>query len=156
VQRLVMPGSGTESWTLLGDDGLPVEPVERFLAYLGAIERSPNTVKAYAHDLKDWFVFLGGRGVDWAAVTLEDVAAFAAWLRLPPAGRGGLVAVLPSAETYCSAASVNRKLGFESLQPALPQFRGAPRAALPRLDPGHVRPTGPLPGGVVPTRRGAV
>src|SRR5664279_2839371 len=126
VQRLVMPGSGTESWTLLGDDGLPVEPVERFLAYLGAIERSPNTVKAYAHDLKDWFVFLGGRGVDWAAVTLEDVAAFAAWLRLPPAGRGGLVAVLPSAETYCSAASVNRKLGFESLQPALHQFRGAP------------------------------
>jgi integrase/recombinase XerD len=110
VQRLVMPGSGTESWTLLGDDGLPVEPVERFLAYLGAIERSPNTVKAYAHDLKDWFVFLGGRGVDWAAVTLEDVAAFAAWLRLPPAGRGGLVAVLPSAETYCSAASVNRKI----------------------------------------------
>ena len=110
VQRLVMPGSGVESWTLLGDDHLPVEPVERFLAYLGAIERSPNTVKAYAHDLKDWFVFLGGRGVDWAAVTLEDVAAFAGWLRLPPAGRAGQVAVLPSAETYCSAASVNRKL----------------------------------------------
>src|SRR6476469_3157956 len=110
VQRLVMPGSGVESWTLLGDDHLQVDPVERFLAYLGAIERSPNTVKAYAHDLKDWFVFLGGRGVDWAAVTLEDVAAFAGWLRLPPAGRAGQVAVLPSAETYCSAASVNRKL----------------------------------------------
>ena len=47
VQRLVMPGSGVESWTLLGDDHRPVEPVERFLAYLGAIERSPNTVKAY-------------------------------------------------------------------------------------------------------------
>jgi integrase len=110
VQRLVMPGSGVESWTLLGDDHLPVEPVERFLAYLGAIEPSPNTVKAYAHDLKDWFVFLDGRGVDWAAVTLEDVAAFAGWLRLPLAGRAGQVAVLPSAETYCSAASVNRKL----------------------------------------------
>lgn len=64
VQRLVMPGSGVESWTVLGDDYLPVEPVERFLAYLGAIERSPNTVKAYAHDLKDWFVFLDGRGVN--------------------------------------------------------------------------------------------
>jgi hypothetical protein len=25
VQRLLMPGSGTESWTLLGDEGLPVE-----------------------------------------------------------------------------------------------------------------------------------
>jgi hypothetical protein len=31
-----------------------VEPVERFLGYLTSIEKSPNTVKAYAHDLKDW------------------------------------------------------------------------------------------------------
>ena len=35
VQRVVMPGSGVESWTLLGEDHVPVEPVERFLAYLG-------------------------------------------------------------------------------------------------------------------------
>jgi integrase/recombinase XerC len=44
-------------------------PVERFLAYLTDIERSPNTVKAYAHDLKDWscsstgVVWTGGRSV---------------------------------------------------------------------------------------------
>ena len=80
VQRLVMPNSTAESWTLLGDGVVPVKPVERFLAYLGAIERSPNTVKAYAHDLKDWFEFLGGRGLNWSAVTVEDVAAFVAWL----------------------------------------------------------------------------
>lgn len=29
--------------------------LERYLAYLTQIERSPDTVKAYAHDLKDWF-----------------------------------------------------------------------------------------------------
>jgi hypothetical protein len=62
VQRVLMPGSGAESWTLLGEDHVPVEPVERFLAFLAAVERSPNTVKAYAHDLKDWFGFLAGRG----------------------------------------------------------------------------------------------
>ena len=28
---------------------VPVGPAERFLAYLTAIGRSPNTVKAYAH-----------------------------------------------------------------------------------------------------------
>ncbi len=49
VQRLVMPGSGVQSWTLLGEDLAPVAPVERFLAYLASIERSPNTVRAYAH-----------------------------------------------------------------------------------------------------------
>jgi hypothetical protein len=47
VQRVVMPGSGRESWTLLGDDLRPVEPVERFLAYPAAIEKSPNTMPAF-------------------------------------------------------------------------------------------------------------
>ncbi len=43
---------------MLGDDQLPIQPVERFLAYVASIEKSPNTIKAYAHDLKDWS-FLG-------------------------------------------------------------------------------------------------
>jgi integrase/recombinase XerD len=110
VQRVVMPDSGRESWTLLGDDLGPVEPVERFLAYLGAIEKSPNTIKAYAHDLKDWWFYLAGHGVGWQSATLEDVAGFVAWLRLPPETREGRVAVLPTVERHCSAASVNRKL----------------------------------------------
>ena len=89
---------------------MPVEPVERFLGYLTSIEKSPNTVKAYAHDLKDWFTYLTGHDLDWQAVTVEDVAGFVAWLRLPPEGRGGTVAVLPTVANHCSAASVNRKL----------------------------------------------
>jgi hypothetical protein len=39
---------------VLGDDDSPVGPVERYLAFLTDIERSPTTVRAYAHDLKDW------------------------------------------------------------------------------------------------------
>jgi site-specific recombinase XerD len=110
VQRVLMPDSGRESWTVLGDDLVPVEPVERFLAYLAVIEKSPNTVKAYAHDLKDWWAYLVGHGLSWQAVTLEDVAGFVAWLRLPPEACDGRVAVLPTVEHHCSAASVNRKL----------------------------------------------
>lgn len=110
VQRVVMSGSGLESWTVLGEDHVPLEPVERFLAYLSSVERSPNTVKAYAHDLKDWFTFLTVRGQDWQAATLEDVASFVAWLRLPPAARDGRVTVLPTLTQHCGGASVNRKL----------------------------------------------
>src|SRR5664280_1463745 len=110
VQRVLMPGSGLESWTVVGDDRVPLEPVERFLAYLASIERSPNTVKAYAHDLKDWFSFLAVRRLDWQEVTIEDVAGFVAWLRVPPAARDGLVAVLPTVDHHCGGASVNRKL----------------------------------------------
>lgn len=73
VQRVLTTGSTTESWTLLGDDLRPVDPVESFLAYLAAIERSPNTVKAYAHDLKDWWCYLDGRGRTPAGSTNANV-----------------------------------------------------------------------------------
>jgi site-specific recombinase XerD len=94
----------------LGDDLRPVEPVERFLAYLASAEKSPNTIKAYAHDLKDWWAYLTGHEVGWQSATLEDVAGFVAWLRLPPEARDGRVAVLPTVAHHCSEASVNRKL----------------------------------------------
>ncbi len=84
--------------------------VERFLAYLASIERSPNTIKAYAHNLKDWFGFLRMRKVDWRSVYLEDVAGYVAWLRLPPAARDGRVQVLPTVAHHCAASSGNRKL----------------------------------------------
>lgn len=110
VQRVVMPESLLESWTVLGGEDGTVEPIERFLAYLTDIERSPNTVKAYAHDLKDWFVFLDQRALDWREVRLEDLGEFVAWLRLPPPGRDGRVTLLPSAGHHCGVTTVNRKL----------------------------------------------
>ncbi len=109
VQRVLSPVARRESWTVLGDDG-PVVPIERYLPYLTDIERSPNTVKAYAHDLKDWFVLLAARSLDWREVRLEDVAGFIAWLRLPPAARGETVGVLPSVGHHCGESTVNRKL----------------------------------------------
>lgn len=114
VQRVVVPGSRLESWTVVGDDASPVEPAERYLAFLTDVGRSPNTVKAYAHDLKDWFVFLAGRCADWREVRLEDVGEFVAWLQLPLAGRDGRVAVLPSAGGYCTESTINRKLSAVS------------------------------------------
>ncbi|MEU1630509.1 site-specific integrase [Streptomyces sp. NPDC020096] len=99
-----------ESWTVLGGDDAPVWPIERYLSYLPDIERSPNTVKAYAHDLKDYFAFLAQHGLDWREVRLEDLGEFVAWLRRPPGTRDSSVAVLPSVEAHCSEATVNRKL----------------------------------------------
>ena len=109
VQAVVISGSGAPSWTVLGDDDVVVVPVDRFLAYLTDIGRSPNTVKAYAHDLKDYWCFIGFRGLDWREARLEDIGEFVAWLQLPPAGRAGEVAVLPSVSAEVSASTVNRK-----------------------------------------------
>ncbi len=110
VQRVVMPGSGVSSWTVLGDDDVPVGPIERYLTYLTDIDRSPNTVKAYAHDLKDYWGFLQHRGLDWREVRLEDIGEYVAWLSLPPPGRAGRVAVLPSVQPHVAASTTNRKL----------------------------------------------
>ncbi len=114
VHPVAIPGSGTRSWTVLGDDDVPVVPVDRFLAYLTDIGRSPNTVKAYAHDMKDLWQFLGFRGLDWREARLEDIAEFVAWLQLPAAGRAGEVAVLPSSVPEVSVTTVNRKLAAVS------------------------------------------
>jgi integrase/recombinase XerD len=63
VQLVVMPFGDPQSWTLIDAGAAVVEPVERFLSHLHAIERSPNTVKVYAHDLRDWFEFLDQHGL---------------------------------------------------------------------------------------------
>lgn len=108
VQRVVMP-SGAESATLLCD-GVVVESADRYLAHLTAIERSPNTVRAYAHDLRDYFAFLGSRSLEWDEVSLEDLGRFVAWLRLAGDARDGQVTLLPWVAGSVSAATVNRKL----------------------------------------------
>jgi len=114
VQPVVMPFGDRRSWTLVDGDLAVVEPAEGFLSHLHAVERSPNTVKAYAHDLRDWFEFLDQRGLVWSTVRLEDVGRFVAWLRLPVMARAGNVAALPTVEAVCSEATVNRKLSAVS------------------------------------------
>lgn len=108
VQRVVMP-SGTESATVLAD-GLVLDAADRFLAHLTAIDRSPNTVRAYAHDLRDYFEFLQSRGLHWDRVVLEDLGRFVTWLRLPSEARDRRVAMLPWVAANLTATTVNRKL----------------------------------------------
>src|SRR5262249_34372858 len=102
-----MPVAGVESWTVIGDDGAVVAPAERYLAYLSALERSPNTVRAYAVSLRMWFEFLGQAGGGWAEAGGDDVARFVAWRRAP----AGSVVVLGTGAGRGSAATVNRHLG---------------------------------------------
>ena len=107
VQRVVMAVTGAESWTVVDDGWALVEPVERYLAHLAGIERSPNTVRAYAHGLRLWFEFLGARRLVWDSVGVEDVSRFVAWLRAPADN----VIVFDDTAAVRSAATVNRHLG---------------------------------------------
>jgi len=101
-----MPVSGAESWTVTDEDLVPVAPAERYLSHLAAIERSPNTVRAYAHSLALWFQFLQLRQVEWDSAGVEDVSEFVRWLRAPADN----VIVLDASATRRSETTVNRHL----------------------------------------------
>jgi len=105
VQQVLMP-DGSESWTVLGDDGRPVAPVERFLAHLHALDRSPTTQRTYATSLKLWLVFLDRLGVALDEAGVEHVSWFVAWLRAPAEN----VAVLPGGTSRCGPARMNKHL----------------------------------------------
>jgi integrase/recombinase XerD len=106
VQRVLPPGGEAVSWTVIGSDLRPVEPVERYLAWLSSIERAPTTVRAYAHDLKAFWEFVEARGLEWDRVSLEQLGEFTAWLRQPADN----VVVLAGGRAARSATTVNRIL----------------------------------------------
>ena len=58
VRRVLLPARGIESFTVIGPDLRPVELIDEYLAWLSDCERSPNTVEAYAQDLRAFWTFL--------------------------------------------------------------------------------------------------
>jgi len=106
VQKVVSPGGDT-SWTVVDERFEPVEPVEVYLAHLEAIERSPNTLRAYASSLRLFFEFLAVRGVEWDAVGLDEVGRFVSWLRRPG---DDVVIPIDSSVSARAASTVNRHL----------------------------------------------
>lgn len=106
AQRVLMPTTGVESWTVVDHDFGPVAAAERYLSFLSSIERSPNTVRAYAHSLALWFEFLALRRIDWDGAGVEDVSRFVSWLRAPAPN----VIVLDASTARRSEATVNRHL----------------------------------------------
>jgi integrase/recombinase XerD len=116
VRRVFLPARGVESFTVIGPDLRPVELVDEYLAWLTDCERSPNTVEAYAHDLRAFWTFLGEQGLSWERVGVGELAEFAAWARRPAEN----VVVLADEAARLSARTVNRMLsgvvGFYEFQ----------------------------------------
>lgn len=110
VQRVVLPDGAGVSWTVLRSDHEPLPPVEAWLSHLSNIRRSPNTQKAYAADLRDYFVFLEQRGADWRLPNVELLGEWTAWLRRPAKARAANVFVLGSLPPQCGEATISRKL----------------------------------------------
>ena len=106
--------------------------MERCLAHLGSVERSPNTVRAHAHGLGLWFEFLGARRLVWDSVRVEDISRFVAW----PRARADNVIVFDDTAAVRSAAAVNRHLGalFGFYDLRAPSGLRPPRGEITRLN----------------------
>ena len=142
VQRLRTAGTGAVSFTVVGPDGLPVEPVEVFLAHLSAVGRSPNTVAGYAHDLRDFVEWLDQVGRDFRALSLEELTGFFGWVARPVPARAPGVFMLPGTPSAVEPATLLRKraavAGFyrfharrDASVPALLGMLSGPRATGP-------------------------
>jgi integrase/recombinase XerD len=109
VQRLRLPETGLRSFTVVDGCGVPVWPVEQFLAHLVAGGKAPNTVEGYAYDLRDLFEWLGQRGWDFWELSLEQLAEFFGWLRRPKETRRPGVFVLPGTPVAVEQTTLVRK-----------------------------------------------
>ncbi|WP_088890030.1 tyrosine-type recombinase/integrase [Leptolyngbya ohadii] len=80
LQKGFDPQTKETIWLMLDEDYQVVEPIQHYLTFI--CFKSPNTVEAYAYDLKAWWHFLQQRHLDWRNVQLADLEDFAHWLRV--------------------------------------------------------------------------
>ena len=92
VQAVDVAG-GERTWTVLGDDHLPVWPIEEFLEHHRVLGSSPNTVRSYAKGLQLWWAHLAREGVGWEDPSVGTLRAFVTWLRTGVSPAVTLIAV---------------------------------------------------------------
>ncbi len=129
----VDPPGGRRTWVVLDQAHATVAPVEEWLEAHRMLW-SPNTVRAYAAALAQWWSFLeqGNRAGSWDALGVPEVGAFLSWLRNGRVmGRQVGPVSVPSQETLqARLAAVISFYRWQDLVHAVPVasrlLRGAP------------------------------
>jgi integrase len=83
VQRVHLPETNRLSWLVLDDSFAPVQPILAYLKFLYDLDRSPNTIRAVAHHLKQFWVYLQDAHLCWTEIDIAQLAGFITWLRRP-------------------------------------------------------------------------
>lgn len=79
TQRVLLDGVTT--WTVVSESLFVVEPVEQYLEFGRQNGFAPNTIKAYARGLAQWWSYLEKTSKAWDAVRIHDFGDFLAAVR---------------------------------------------------------------------------
>lgn len=72
-----------ERYFVADDDGLPIEPILKFIRFKDNTNFARNTLRMYCQHLKLYFEYLQQRELDFQNVTIDDLALFVNWLQNP-------------------------------------------------------------------------
>jgi len=105
VTKKLMP-DGYHSWTVVDHDHQVILSIDRYLNYLYHLQKSPNTLRAYAYHLMHYWQYLSSKDLSWSTIKLEELAGFITWLRLPASN----VIVLYTIVSKRTESSINAAL----------------------------------------------
>jgi integrase len=74
---------GTERYYVAYKNGLPIEPILKFIRFKDNTSYAKNTLRMYCQHLKLYFQYLEQIEVDFQKVTIDDLALFVNWLQNP-------------------------------------------------------------------------
>lgn len=68
------------SWTVVDDDGIPVDCIRDWIVHLEQINQSPNTIQAYARHIARLGSYLQVHGKGLEGIAVADYDRFLQWL----------------------------------------------------------------------------
>jgi integrase/recombinase XerD len=117
VEKVADAKPGRPAVRLTDDAGGRVDPANEFLSLLAVRAYSPNTIRAYAHDLQKLFLFLDEAGLSVDEFTPARAMDFLGWLRLVSSSRKAQrleLGVVAESGRLLSAKTCNRVMAAVS------------------------------------------
>lgn len=104
VQKAITEGSQIK-WLVIGDDYLPIQPIQQYFNFLASCDKSPCTIRTYAHHLKLYWEFLRRISTSWDNVNIDVIGNFIVYLK---GGEIGNVISFEAKESNRSARTINQ------------------------------------------------
>ncbi|MCC2666658.1 MAG: integrase family protein [Gammaproteobacteria bacterium] len=105
VQKAIVEGSNQVKWLVIDNDYLPVKPIQQYFHFLESCDKSPCTLRTYAHHLKLYWEYLNQTNIGWDKVNIDIIGNFIVYLK---GGTTGNVISIEVKESSRSGRTINQ------------------------------------------------